>query len=64
MADLHSFLRTSQLNGNEKMTVQLNGATFYDFLTSNIKRDANMQREFGQVEFSYAAGGEEIFLLY
>lgn len=58
---IFTFHRTSNLTGNEKMSVQLNGATFYDFLASNIKEDINIQREFGDVEFDYAAGGEEIF---
>lgn len=58
---IFSYRKTNSLNGNEKMNMKLPGATFFDFLSANIVRDVNIEREFGTIAFVFSAGGEEIF---
>ena len=58
---IFTYRKTTKLEGNELMSRDIPGSSFFDFLSSAIAVDQNLQREFGTLDFIFTAGGEEIF---
>jgi hypothetical protein len=58
---IFAYRTTPNLNGGTQMSLKIQGSSFFDLLATNIPVDMNLDREFRRFEFTFSAGGEEIY---